>query len=252
MRHSCRQGTSAQGPLPSVGLFPSGTYHFVPAAVSSPACATELDTMPSVLSRSIQQVQATCRAHGATLSVLLALAVTGCAHAAEPELRPFASDGCTWAPDLDFRHCCVVHDFAYWQGGTSQARCVADQEFRRCISEKRTGLDFIYYWAVRAAGLPHLPTSFRWGFGWRERRPFGPLNAKESAQVDEMTRRFVMTHREKCRNDKAESCTLLHDLDGTLANVMDKGHPDRARPSNGTGLGARSNQRQQSGHDDGE
>ena len=94
-------------------------------------------------------------------------------------------------------------------------------------------MDFIYYWVVRAVGLPNLPTSFRWGFGWSERRPFGPLNTEESTQVDEMTRRLVRTHREKCRKKEAESCKLLRELDPVLAKLMGEERPECARTSNG-------------------
>ena len=31
--------------------------------------------------------------------------------------KPFRTDGCSVVADLDMRACCIVHDWAYWQGG---------------------------------------------------------------------------------------------------------------------------------------
>jgi len=81
--------------------------------------------------------------------------------------HPCRMDGCSMAPDFDFGDCCDLHDARYWSGGSAEERKRTDQEFRECIIG--AGHPFtarIYYYAVRAAGTPHLPTRWRWGFGW--------------------------------------------------------------------------------------
>ena len=79
----------------------------------------------------------------------------------------FSSDGCSWWPDNGWVKCCVIHDTAYWMGGTSEERKKADREMRSCVSS--TGhpvIGSIMYYGVRVSGVYWLPTSFRWGFGW--------------------------------------------------------------------------------------
>lgn len=84
--------------------------------------------------------------------------------------RPFKTDGCTLAPDIDFICCCVEHDFIYWQGGTIEERREADMVFRQCIIDKgHPYLANVYYAGVRIFGSPYLPVYWRWGFGW----PYG-------------------------------------------------------------------------------
>lgn len=81
--------------------------------------------------------------------------------------KPFASDGCTLAPDLDFRQCCEQHDRVYWCGGTREQRRRADQALKSCMRELgHEQLSGLYYAGVRLGGLPYLPTYWRWGFGW--------------------------------------------------------------------------------------
>ena len=69
----------------------------------------------------------------------------------------YKTNGCTAAPDLDFRHCCDKHDVAYQQGGGWVARLVADWRLGRCIRcESRVRgrflIGFIYFFAVRIFG----------------------------------------------------------------------------------------------------
>lgn len=79
----------------------------------------------------------------------------------------FKSDGCSCFPDSDWVECCVMHDLAYWMGGTSEERKDADRALRKCVADKgypKTGA--LMYYGVRVGGVWWLPTSFRWGFGW--------------------------------------------------------------------------------------
>ena len=79
----------------------------------------------------------------------------------------FTTDGCTLSPDGTWQSCCVDHDMVYWCGGSSAARCLADEKFRSCIAAKGGGATAsIMYWGVRLGGNPWLPTYWRWGYGW--------------------------------------------------------------------------------------
>src|SRR5262245_33565018 len=84
--------------------------------------------------------------------------------------RPYKTDGCSGAPDLNVRACCETHDHTYWQGGSCRDRVEADRELRACIASKgHPVVARVYFMAVRIGGVPWLPTSWRWGFGW----PYG-------------------------------------------------------------------------------
>ncbi len=106
-----------------------------------------------------------------------------------PEFRPFTSDACSLFPQgtlLDeqaWQHCCVKHDVAYWVGGTKEERLKADQELKACV--EKSGHPYIaraMKWGVRMGGI-RSPFSFRWGYGWKGRRPYGPLNEQEKMLV---------------------------------------------------------------------
>lgn len=62
------------------------------------------------------------------------------------------SDGCTNAPDLNFRECCVHHDYYY--ATKTLTRKEADKELRQCIQKEWGGifLPWIYWGAVRIFG----------------------------------------------------------------------------------------------------
>ena len=76
--------------------------------------------------------------------------------------RPFASDGCTLAPDLWFRPCCEAHDRAYWQGGAPEDRLRADQALRDCLAASGAPiLGFVYWAAVRLAGHHFWPRAVK-------------------------------------------------------------------------------------------
>ncbi|MDH3688987.1 MAG: phospholipase [Gammaproteobacteria bacterium] len=80
---------------------------------------------------------------------------------------PCRLDGCSAVPDFRFTECCNVHDRVYWEGGTRAERKHADQELHQCITVKGNAfIGYLYYMGVRVGGVPWLPTSWRWGFGW--------------------------------------------------------------------------------------
>ena len=108
------------------------------------------------------------------------------ARAPQPDYR-FSSDGCSGGMSWLWRAlsgagppwegCCVIHDFAYWQGGTRADRREADRALRRCVRANAreyapigqcliTALAWIMWAGVRLAGGPYLPMHWRWGYGW--------------------------------------------------------------------------------------
>lgn len=107
------------------------------------------------------------------------------------DLEPFTTDGCSAFPNgtpsdrelwLD---CCVAHDFAYWKGGTYAERLAADRELEHCVANQgKPDLGRLMLAGVRVGGSPFWPTSFRWGYGWRYPRFYGPLSESERAQVE--------------------------------------------------------------------
>lgn len=97
------------------------------------------------------------------LMVTALLGLTGCGFSGEDPRQP---DGCSMVPDFDFTNCCEAHDAIYWEGGTEAARLEADQAFEKCVINKgHSVIGPLYYTGVRVFGTPHLPTSWRWGFG---------------------------------------------------------------------------------------
>ncbi len=131
---------------------------------------------------------------GLTLSAA-SLALSGCAlFGTAKSLTPFSSDGCSLFPDgwptqpdlwLD---CCVEHDIAYWQGGTSDQRLMADVELKRCVA-RVTGDAILadnMFLGVRFGGHPIFPNWYRWGYGWPYGRQYKPLTKAEKKQVEEL------------------------------------------------------------------
>lgn len=109
------------------------------------------------------------------------------------DLRPFASDGCSRFPDgtLEDRklwcHCCVVHDEAYWKGGSREQRKTADAELRNCVKEAgKPKTAALMQFGVRTGGSPIWPTRFRWGYGWPYFRGYKLLTDAERQKADEL------------------------------------------------------------------
>ena len=133
-----------------------------------------------------------------TLLVFLALAsvIQGCS--VKPELKPFASDGCSLFPDqtIDGRvswcDCCFNHDLAYWLGGSREDRQAADLALKACVLEKSSDAQLaeLMYQAVRWGGSPYFPNWYRWGYGWPYTRSYAPLTAAEQQQVETLLRDY--------------------------------------------------------------
>ena len=112
-------------------------------------------------------------------------------HTMADTLRDFSSDGCSQFPEGTLENsrlwcvCCVIHDKAYWQGGTRLQKEIADNALRECILQKTASLllaDAMYY-AVMIGGSAFFPTDYRWGYGWDYGRDYQPLKFDERQQV---------------------------------------------------------------------
>lgn len=69
--------------------------------------------------------------------------------------------------ELSWRQCCVIHDQAYYFGGSKIQKRRADAELSSCVSEV-VGTEYLgkaMQIAVKLGGSPNLPTSYRWGYG---------------------------------------------------------------------------------------
>ena len=82
------------------------------------------------------------------------------------------SDGCSNAPDLNFRGCCNEHDYYYRNSEewTGVSRAEADKRLRKCIQRKWKLFftPWIYWGAVRM-------------FGWMPWRKKGENKRKETS-----------------------------------------------------------------------
>jgi hypothetical protein len=134
-------------------------------------------------------------------SLVLACLSSG-AQADAADLAHFTSDGCSLFPDgtiadrAKWCDCCLLHDIAYWRGGTEEERKRADEALRDCVLG-HTGdkaLSETMYLGVRAGGNPVFPAWYRWGYGWPYGRGYKPLNDEEREQVRKKLDEYWMSH----------------------------------------------------------
>lgn len=113
------------------------------------------------------------------------------------ELRPFSSDGCSSFPDgipylneNKWLKCCVIHDVAYWQGGTAEQKLEADRGLRSCVAATgERAIAEAMYLGVRVGGYERLPFTWRWGYGWTINRGYRALSDEEKSQVETLLAR---------------------------------------------------------------
>lgn len=66
--------------------------------------------------------------------------------------KDFKSDGCTLAPNFNFKQCCIEHDYLRRYKIISKSK--ADKNLRECINSKgHPILAWIYWIFVRVAGV---------------------------------------------------------------------------------------------------
>ena len=106
------------------------------------------------------------------------------------DLKAFSTDGCSAFPDGTsdqeqlWLSCCIRHDFAYWQGGSREQREQADVELEACVTGVgEPAIASLMLAGVRVGGTPHLPTRFRWGYGWPYLRGYKALTEGERQEV---------------------------------------------------------------------
>jgi hypothetical protein len=115
------------------------------------------------------------------------------------ELSTFSTDGCSAFPEGTIAQqslwfdCCISHDLAYWKGGSFAQRQQADLELGQCVARLgEPDIAQLMYRGVRIGGTPHIPTPFRWGYGWPFARGYKPLNEEEKQQVREQLQAFQL------------------------------------------------------------
>lgn len=130
-----------------------------------------------------------------TLFTCVTTALILSAYIALPDkLQPFTTDGCSAFPDstiftqTKWTKCCSMHDLAYWQGGTYKQRLQADLALKECVSSLgEPEIAQLMLAGVRAGGSPYLPTSFRWGYGWKYPRGYKVISTQEQLLVEELS-----------------------------------------------------------------
>ena len=136
------------------------------------------------------------------LIMICAVALLACGTACAEDLHDFTSDGCSLFPDGNVKDralwcdCCLVHDIAYWQGGTKKDRKHADEILRECVLQA-TGskaLADMMYNGVRAGGHPAFHTWYRWGYGWKFGKAYAPLTKQEMQQVRKKLDAYYKKH----------------------------------------------------------
>ena len=115
------------------------------------------------------------------------------------ELAPFSTDGCSAFPEGTLEQqslwfdCCISHDLTYWKGGNFAQRQQADLELGQCVAKLgEPDIAQLMYQGVRIGGTPHIPTPFRWGYGWPFARGYKPLSEEEKRQVRAQLQAFQL------------------------------------------------------------
>ena len=126
---------------------------------------------------------------------LIFLPICLSAGATPPPLKPFTSNGCTGFADgtrenpKQWRHCCVLHDLAFWAGGCSLFRDQADAELKACVADTGAKLAaLVMYLGVRlGAHSPFKIKNERWGNGWSDgREDHHPLSSSDFPILSEV------------------------------------------------------------------
>ncbi len=126
--------------------------------------------------------------------VVVDLSVLG----AVKSINSFETDFCSVAPESllkiskkNWGHCCIEHDIAYWAGGTSNQRLLADARLRQCMKKVDKLAAQIFYSVVRVMGHPEAMTNapsiehrtYQWGFGWNHYGGYDKLDNEQNDLV---------------------------------------------------------------------
>lgn len=109
------------------------------------------------------------------------------------QINPFQSDGCSSFPegtkdDRDtWLRCCIIHDIAYWQGGTENQKSTSDLELKKCVKAKNHEIiASLMHAGVTVGGTPRLKTDYRWGYGWNYTRGFLKISPIEKTYINKL------------------------------------------------------------------
>lgn len=109
------------------------------------------------------------------------------------QLNAFRSDGCSVWPEgpksdkTGWLKCCIIHDIAYWKGGTESQKEKSDQELESCVEKNGSGvIAGLMKFGVGVGGAPKYKTSFKWGYGWNYGRGYLPLTKKEVNYIEKI------------------------------------------------------------------
>ena len=92
----------------------------------------------------------------------------------------------------------MVHDYAYWQGGSKEQRRQADESLGACVAQVgEPEIGRLMLAGVRVGGTPYLPTKFRWGYGWPWPRGYERLSVQETNLVEQKSRAALDIVREE-------------------------------------------------------
>lgn len=147
-----------------------------------------------------------------TMSTTFFLLLLAGASGMADELRDFTSDGCSAFPDGTpddeelWHSCCVMHDLAYWKGGSSEEREAADYALKACVEEVgKPDVAELMLAGVRVGGTPWLPTQFRWAYGWPYLRGYKEIGEEESQQVAEKMQAALKLIEEQAAEQRKDS-----------------------------------------------
>lgn len=151
----------------------------------------------------------------------------------KPILRAFVSDGCSLSPNsffkVNFAQCCLEHDLAYWLGGTKEQKNLADSQFKMCLQNKLNNdysgkvpmrVSETYFLGVQVGGVPYLPNSFRWGYGWNVIRTATPLTAEEISQAERMYGKDLEILKKQIYSGNFSLNLQLYTLDNTVFTFL--------------------------------
>lgn len=147
-------------------------------------------------------------------------------------LSPFFTDGCSsWlqgggsigvAKDVFYSHCCIVHDIAYWTGGTPADRKAADNGLYACIKQSTNPITAtMILTGVRAGGLQCMGTRWRWGYGWVVRQ--GERDYTSDRKATALTDRELEQRREKLEAAKSTALQRNRELFNAWCAKVKKG-----------------------------
>jgi hypothetical protein len=141
------------------------------------------------------------------------------------QMRNFATDGCTMAPDGTiyrrglWHQCCVAHDLRFWGGGTKAERVDADKKLKQCVAEKAGSvIANLFFAGVRVGSVsPWKIPSKKWGNAWFDLSGYRKLSEIEIQELmsevmkldlqEEIRNEFLLEleNRLKSRDDEVET-----------------------------------------------